>query len=89
MSRTYEIPLDSRLSEWLAALDPPFEMKRSKLGGVPYYEARMTEIQALCRAAGVLPREFDAAVFSNADGNQWREEEEDEDCRRMFEPAAR
>lgn len=70
----YEIPLDSRVTDWLNALPSGFGIEASKLyASVPYYEAKMTEIQALCAAAGVLPCEFDAAVFSNADDEPWPE----------------
>jgi len=33
----------------------------------------MTAIQAVCAAAGVLPCEFDTAVFANADDEPWLE----------------
>lgn len=70
----YEIPLDSRVSNWLNALPGSFGIEASKLyTSVPYYEAKMTEIQALCLAAGVLPCEFDAAVFASADDEEWPE----------------
>jgi hypothetical protein len=70
----YEIPLDSRVSNWLNALPCSFGIEASKLyTSVRYYETKMTEIQALCSAAGVLPCEFDAAVFSNADNEAWPE----------------
>jgi hypothetical protein len=72
----YEVPLDSRVSSWLNALPGRLEIKTSKLyTSVPYYEAKMTEIQNLCSAAGVLPCEFDAAVFSNADDEPWPEDD--------------
>ena len=64
----YEIPLDSRVSDWVNALPSSFGIDPQQLySSVPYYEAKMSEIQALCRAAKVLPCLFDAAVFSNAD----------------------
>ena len=33
----------------------------------------MTHIQLVCEAAGVLPGEFDAAVFASADDEEWPE----------------
>lgn len=72
----YEIPLDSRVSNWLKALPGSFGIEASRLyTSVPYYEAKMSEIQALCSAAGVLPCEFDAAVFANADEEEWPEDD--------------
>jgi hypothetical protein len=72
----YEIPLDSRVSNWLNALPSSFGIEASKLyTSVRYYEAKMTEIQALCAAAGVMPCEFDAAVFSNADDEPWPDDD--------------
>jgi hypothetical protein len=73
----YEIPLDSRICDWLNALPSPSGIKSNRLySSVPYYEATMSKVQALCRAAGVLPCEFDAAVFSNADAEEWPEEDD-------------
>jgi hypothetical protein len=72
----YEIPLDSRVSNWLNALPVSFGIEATKLyTSVPYYEAKMTEIQVLCAAADVLPCEFDAAVFSSADDEEWPEDD--------------
>jgi len=73
----YEIPLDSRICAWLEALTPPFKVETKRLySSVPYYEATMSDIQAVCEAAGVFPCEFDAAVFTNADREQWPEDDE-------------
>jgi hypothetical protein len=70
----YEIPLDSRISNWLKALPGGFEIEPSRLyASAPYYEAMMSRIQALCAAAGVLPCEFDAAAFSSTDDGAWPE----------------
>lgn len=71
----YETPLDSRVCEWINALPDTFGMEARKLyASVPYHERKMDEIQALCQAAGVLPCLFDAAVFSNADAQEWAED---------------
>jgi N-glycosylase/DNA lyase len=73
----YEIPLDSRICAWLNALPLPFGVKPERLyGSVPYYEATMSHIQALCHAAGIFPCEFDAAVFAAADTDEWPEDDE-------------
>jgi len=73
----YEIPLDSRVCDWLNALPSGFGIASNRLySSVSYYEATMSKVQALCKAAGVLPCEFDAAVFSNADAEEWPEEDD-------------
>jgi hypothetical protein len=70
----YEIPLDSRVFNWLTALPGSFDIDVSKLyASVPYYETKMSEIQELCAVAGVLPCEFDAAVFIDSDDDEWPE----------------
>jgi hypothetical protein len=72
----YEIPLDSRVSNWLNALPSSFGIETSKLyTSIPYYEAKMTHIQVICALAGVLPCEFDAAVFASADVEEWPEDD--------------
>lgn len=72
----YEIPLDSRICDWLNALSPSFGIVAKKLyASVPYYDAMMSNVQALCQSAGVLPCEFDAAVFANADDEEWPEQD--------------
>ena len=59
------------------ALPAPFQVKPERLYvSVPYYEATMSDIQALCAAARVLPCEFDAAVFANADADEWPEDDD-------------
>lgn len=73
----YEIPVDSRICGWLNALPAPFQIKPERLYvSVPYYEATMSDIQALCAAACVLPCEFDAAVFASADADEWPEDDD-------------
>lgn len=73
----FEIPLDSRICAWLNALPSPFQIKPERLySSVPYYEATMSHIQALCQAAAVFPCEFDAAVFASADTDEWPEDDD-------------
>lgn len=69
----YEIPLDIRVCRWLNALPSTFRVDSKKLSSVAYYEDSMTHIQLVCEAAGVLPCEFDAAVFASADEGEWPE----------------
>jgi len=68
----YEIPLDSRIAAWVRSLPSPFAMDSARLyAGIAYYESKITHIQSICRAAGVLPCELDAAVFISADSQEW------------------
>lgn len=70
----YEIPLDIRVCKWINALSSAFTIDSKKLyNNVLYYEDVMTHIQLVCQAAEVLPCEFDAAVFANADEEAWPE----------------
>ncbi len=70
----YEIPLDSRICEWINALPSTYRVNPARLyDSVTYYEDTMSHIQAICAAAQVLPCEFDAAVFASADDEEWPE----------------
>ena len=73
----YEIPLDSRICNWMNALRSSVPIDPKHLyASVPYYEATMSRIQEICAAAEVLPCLFDAAVFAKADSDQWQEDDE-------------
>jgi hypothetical protein len=62
----YEIPLDSRVTEWVNGnLASKIEAKR--LGQLGYYESALDSIQAICEKAGALPCELDAAAFDYED----------------------
>jgi len=72
----FEIPIDSRVCKWAQNLQPELPIDMGKLyASVSYYEDVMTRIQILCQAAGTLPCEFDAAVFSSVDPTQWPEDD--------------
>jgi hypothetical protein len=72
----YEIPLDGRICNWIDALPTSFRINPSRLySNVTYYEEVMSHIQAVCEEAGVLPCEFDAAVFAGADNEEWPEDD--------------
>jgi hypothetical protein len=73
----YEIPLDSRICSWINQVPSAFRLEPARLySSVPYYEETMSQVQAICDAAGVLPCEFDAAVFANADTEEWPEDDD-------------
>jgi hypothetical protein len=58
----YEIPLDSRVTEWINKnLSAKVEAKR--LGNIAYYESVLDWLQGICKKAGVLPCQLDAAAF--------------------------
>lgn len=62
----YEIPLDSRVTEWVNGnLTCKIEAKR--LGQLRYYESALDSLQAICEKADALPCELDAAAFDYED----------------------
>lgn len=63
----HEIPLDGRIAKWVKANLSPFEIEVKKLSSESYYAEKLSHIQALCEGAGVLPCDFDFAVFASAD----------------------
>ncbi|PWB82028.1 MAG: hypothetical protein C3F08_00690 [Candidatus Methylomirabilota bacterium] len=67
----YEIPIDSRIVKWLNGAGFPVKLSASALGDEHYYRFVLQGIRELCRAAGVLPCVFDAAVFSSYDSDGW------------------
>jgi hypothetical protein len=72
----YEIPLDSRICSWINALPSSFRIDPKRLySSLTYYEAAMSHIQEICKAAKLLPCDFDAAVFISADTEIWPNED--------------
>lgn len=67
----YEIPLDSRLTDWLNEFGFPVRLTATALGDHNYYRFVSDGIQALCERSGVLPCIFDAAVFASRDSVAW------------------
>jgi hypothetical protein len=62
----FEIPLDSRVSEWVNDnLTDKIDMKR--LGRLKYYESVLDNLQVICEEAEALPCELDAAAFDYED----------------------
>jgi hypothetical protein len=58
----YEIPLDSRLAEWMNA-NLTIKVDVKKLSQEAYYNRIIDQVRALCSECDVLPCVFDAAVF--------------------------
>ena len=67
----YEIPIDSRLTDWLNEFGFPMRLSATALADDNYYRFISDGIQALCERSGVLPCIFDAAVFASSDSVAW------------------
>ena len=63
----YEIPIDSRLTDWLNDVGFPVRLTATALVDDNYYRFISNGIQTLCERSGVLPCIFDAAVFALRD----------------------
>jgi hypothetical protein len=70
----YEIPIDSRLTDWLNKFGFPVRLTAAALGDDNYYRFISDGIQALCERSGVLPCIFDAAVFTARDSVAWTDD---------------
>lgn len=65
----YEIPIDSRVTEWLNEFGFPFRLSAAALADHNYYEFVSKGIKVLCAKSGVYPCILDAAIFSLKDGD--------------------
>lgn len=70
----YEIPLDSRISDWLNKNNFPIYLTAGGLSDPNYYQFISEGIQHLCEQANVYPCLLDAAIFSSYDNGKWTEE---------------
>lgn len=70
----YEIPIDSRLTDWLNEFGFPVRLSATALADDNYYRFISDGIQVLCERSGVLPCIFDAAVFASRDSVDWTDE---------------
>jgi hypothetical protein len=70
----YEIPIDSRVTNWLNdILHFPVRLSSIALADVEYYKFVQSGIRELCEACDLFPCIFDAAVFSLKHGEGWQE----------------
>jgi hypothetical protein len=69
----YEIPIDSRIINWLNDFGFPVSLTSSPLGDKGYYHFVSDGIQELCRKAEIYPCILDAAIFSSYDNGEWTE----------------
>lgn len=74
----YEIPIDSRITKWLNEFGFPFKLTAEGLADRHYFGVVSQGIQSLCKAAGVYPYVFDAAVFASFDAGGWTVENAEE-----------
>ena len=63
----FEIPIDSRITNWLNNFGFPLTLTSSGLADPAYYGLVSDGFQELCAAADVLPCLMDAAIFSSVD----------------------
>jgi hypothetical protein len=70
----YEIPIDSRVTDWLNGFGFPIHLSPGPLSDRGYYCFVLDAIQELCQACDVIPCVLDAAIFSIDDGDGWTEE---------------
>lgn len=69
----YEIPIDSRITNWFNKFGFPVSLSSSPLSDVGYYHFVLDGIQELCKHAKVYPCLLDAAIFSSFDNGGWKE----------------
>jgi hypothetical protein len=67
----YEIPIDSRITDWLRKLGFPFPLPAQALGDPDYYVFVMDRIEELCQACNVIPCILDASIFTSYDKGVW------------------
>jgi hypothetical protein len=67
----FEIPIDSRVTDWLNEFGFPVRLSAPALGDSNYYDFVSDGIQALCAKAGAFPCILDAAIFARKDGGRW------------------
>lgn len=67
----YEIPIDSRVTEWLNRFGFPIRLSATALADRNYYNFVSDGVQALCQKSGVFPCMLDAAIFALRDGDAW------------------
>ena len=70
----YEIPIDSRITNWLKDFGFPVTLTPSSLGDIGYYHFVSDGIQQLCEKAKIYPCILDAAIFSSFDNDEWTDE---------------
>lgn len=67
----FEIPLDSRIMNWLQRIDFPLVINSKLLQDKSYYNLIVDGINSLCKNFDMYPCVFDAMVFSSFDSSDW------------------
>jgi hypothetical protein len=67
----YEIPLDSRITQWLNDFGFPITLGAAALADKYFYEFVLDSVQELCDRASVYPCILDAAIFASFDDGGW------------------
>jgi hypothetical protein len=70
----YEIPIDSRVTDWLNKFGFPIRLSATALSDVNYYSFISDGIQVLCMRCSVFPCILDAAIFALKDADDWTED---------------
>jgi len=70
----FEIPIDSRIINWLNGFGFPMKLTSKSLADKHYYHFVNDGIIALCEEAKILPCVFDAVIFSSYDHGRWTKE---------------
>ena len=70
----YEIPIDSRITDWLNDFGFPVRLSAAALADHNYYNFVLEGFQQLCEQCRVYPCELDAAIFASFDKGGWTEE---------------
>lgn len=69
----YEIPIDSRVTDWLNEFGFPIRLSAAGLADINYYNFVSKGVQALCTKCGVFPCILDASIFALKDGDAWND----------------
>lgn len=70
----FEIPIDSRLTDWLNKFGFPVQLSATVLADPSYYDFVSDGFQMLCAKSGVFPCVLDAAIFALKDGDGWTDD---------------
>lgn len=70
----YEIPIDSRIADWLNDFGFPVRLSAAALADCNYYNFVSEGFQRLCKECDVLPCVLDASIFASFDKGGWADE---------------
>lgn len=70
----YEVPIDSRITNWLNKFGFPVKLNSTALSDKHYYHFVLDGFQYLCEKADLYPCIVDASIFSSYDNGEWTPE---------------